>query len=167
MWEYANFSPGKSIEFPEPKVSKYRKNSLTDIYLLASQWGLNSNLRVTGQGLLIRNMIVKTCSTTKLRSLGVNVHLKGRLVGNSCLWIFTRVDNNQGGDIPALRPVCMIRKMVDTQRCFCVFGHKSPSVSYTQNDYLTENGFGTNKSNGHLNDPTFAKLSPRESEQAK
>ena len=22
MWEYANFSPGKSIEFPEPKVSK-------------------------------------------------------------------------------------------------------------------------------------------------
>ena len=22
MWEYANFTPGKSLEFPEPKVSK-------------------------------------------------------------------------------------------------------------------------------------------------
>ena len=69
-------------------------------------------------------MIIKTCSTVKLRSLGVNVHIKGRLVGNSCLWIFTRVDNATG-DIPSLRPICMIRKMVDTQRVFCVFGHKN------------------------------------------
>ena len=28
MWEYANFSPGKSVEFPEPKVSKYREISI-------------------------------------------------------------------------------------------------------------------------------------------
>ena len=98
-----------------------------NILILASQWGLNSNLRVTGQGLLVRNMIVKTCSTTRLRSLGANIHMKGRLVGNSALWIFTRVDESTN-DIPACRPIIMLRKMVDTQRVFCVFGHKSPSV---------------------------------------
>ena len=73
-------------------------------------------------------MIIKTCSTVKLRSLGMNIHLKGRLVGNSCLWVFTRIDS-PAGDIPPLRPICMIRKMVDTQRVFCVFGHKSRTFS--------------------------------------
>ena len=75
----------------------------------------------------MRNMIIKTCSTVKLRSLGMNIHIKGRLVGNSSLWIFTRVDGATG-DIPPLRPICMIRKMVDTQRVFCVFGHAHNSV---------------------------------------
>ena len=89
------------------------RRALKLTYLIASQWGLNSNLRVTGQGLLIRNMIVKTCSTVRMRSLGVNMHLKGRLVGNSCLWIFSRVDSTKG-DIQPCRPICIIRKMVDT-----------------------------------------------------
>ena len=61
----------------------------------------------------------------------MNIHIKGRLVGNSCLWIFTRVDG-VSGDIPPLRPICMIRKMVDTQRVFCVFGHKSPTHNTNQ-----------------------------------
>ena len=51
MWEYANFDGGKSMEFPEPKVT--------------SSWAINSNLKITGQGLLIRNMLMKMCSTSK------------------------------------------------------------------------------------------------------
>ena len=79
MWEYANFEAGKSMEFPEPKV--------------VSQWAMNSKLRVTNQGLLIRNMLIKTCSTTKQRALGTLISIKGRLIGNSSLWIFGRIDD--------------------------------------------------------------------------
>lgn len=112
MWEYANFSPGKSIEFPEPKIT--------------TRWALNSNLKIAPQqGLLIRNVAIKTTSAVRLRSLGCQVSIKGRLVGNSCLWIFSRHENNSTQDVPAERPVCILRKLVDTQRLFCIFGQKN------------------------------------------
>ena len=117
--------------------------------------------------MLIRNMIIKTCSTVRMRSLGVNMHLKGRLVGNSCLWVFSRVNSDQG-DIQPCKPICIIRKMVDTQRVFCVFGHKSPSVQVQADagdEFIMEeknNGVGVPLNS--MNSASFRQLSAKASD---
>ena len=114
MWEFANFDGGRSSEFPEPKIT--------------SQWDMSNNLKVNNQGILLRNLVIGCCSKVKLRSLGCKVTIKGRLVGGSSLWIFSRVDG-EDGEIQAQRPICVIRKLVDSQRLFCIFGQKNPMIN--------------------------------------
>ena len=59
--------------------------------------------------------------------------------------------------------------MVDTQRIFCVFGHKSPSVPIQPSDLQYGNGM-TDITNQEVNGahsaaaPDFLKLTPRTSE---
>ena len=86
LWQFASFVGGRSIEFPEPRIT--------------SQWDISNNLRVNKQGLLLKNMIIQTCTNVKLRSLACEVHIKGRLVGSSSLWIFTRLEGDKS-DIQA------------------------------------------------------------------
>jgi hypothetical protein len=50
--------------------------------------------------------------------MAIQVQIKGRLFGNSMFWIFTRVNEN----IELSRPICILRKMPDSQRVFCIFG---------------------------------------------
>ena len=60
----------------------------------------------------------------------------------------------------------MIRKMVDTQRCFCIFGHKSPTVVVPTSE-LHDEGLQdvTNIAYNSMNAPDFFnKLTPRTSE---
>ena len=59
MWEFANFDGGKSVEFPEPKIT--------------SQWDMSNNLKVNKQGLLMRNLIIGSCGKVKLRSLSTEI----------------------------------------------------------------------------------------------
>eukprot|EP00347_Sterkiella_histriomuscorum_P004759 403359216 len=103
LWEYANFNPGGSYECPAPQII----NSWT-----------TSKLTGTNRGLLIRSQIIKTIPRFSLRSLAVSIQVKGRLFGNSMFWIFTRVSEN----IETNRPICIIKKMPDSQRVFCIFG---------------------------------------------
>lgn len=99
----------------------------------------------------MRNMLIKTCSTSKQRALGTLISIKGRLIGNSSLWIFGRIDD-EDPDIQPSRPICIIRKLVDTQRLFCIFGQKNPGKLYqagaddnqlqaSQNDISMISGF--------------------------
>jgi hypothetical protein len=53
-----------------------------------------------------------------LRTLALAITIKGRLFGNSMFWIFTRVKDN----IELSKPVCILKKMPDSQRVFCIFG---------------------------------------------
>jgi len=82
--------------------------------------GTNNN------GLLIRSQIIKPFPTFTLRTLGLSVQIKGRLFGNSMLWLFSRVSSDDmgvGGLEPtANRPVCILKKIPDSQRLFCIFG---------------------------------------------
>lgn len=107
VWEYANFSAGKSIDMPDPKV--------------CSQWDKRHKLDVSASGLLIRDLIIKTCQTVRLRSLGAKMHIRGRLVGGSSLWLFTRVTGSTG-QMEERKPICVIKKEVDSQRVFVIFG---------------------------------------------
>jgi hypothetical protein len=63
-----------------------------------------------------------------LRTMAVAISIKGRLYGNSMFWIFTRVKDN----IEVNKPVCILKKMPDSQRVFCIFGQmveRTTSVS--------------------------------------
>jgi len=83
-----------------------------------SSWGRSNNLGVTGSGLLIRSMIIKTVPSCRLRSLGCKISVKGRLVGSSCMWFFTRAAK----EIETNKPVIFLKKMPDAQRIFVAFG---------------------------------------------
>ena len=90
-------------------------------FSLGSRWGKSNKLDVSASGLLIRDIVIKTCQATRLRSLATKISLKGRLVGGSSLWIFTRIAGNTG-QLEAKKPICVLKKEVDTQRIFCIFG---------------------------------------------
>jgi hypothetical protein len=45
-----------------------------------------------------------------LRTMAVQIHIKGRLFGNSMFWVFTRVKDN----IEVNKPVCILKKMPDS-----------------------------------------------------
>jgi hypothetical protein len=51
----------------------------------------------------------------------VKVNIRGRLVGGSSLWLFTRISGTSG-QMEASKPICVIKKEVDTQRVFVIFG---------------------------------------------
>lgn len=86
----------------------------------------------TSRGLLIRSQIIKTLSHVALRSMAAQITVKGRLFGNSMFWIFTRVKDN----IEVNKPICILKKMPDSQRVFCVFGQMvdRPSLQPDNND---------------------------------
>jgi hypothetical protein len=84
---------------------------------LVNQW-TTSKLTGTNRGLLIRSQIIKTMKSFTLRTMGVSVTIKGRLFGNSMFWVFTRVRDN----IEVNKPICILKKMPDSQRVFCIFG---------------------------------------------
>ena len=50
--------------------------------------------------------------------MAIQIQIKGRLFGNSMFWIFSRVREN----IELNRPICILRKLPDSQRVFCIFG---------------------------------------------
>jgi hypothetical protein len=50
--------------------------------------------------------------------MGVEINVKGRLFGNSMFWIFTRANDN----IEISKPICILKKMPESARIFCVFG---------------------------------------------
>lgn len=99
LWEYAMFTAGKSLDMPDPRV--------------CSQWDKKNKLEVSASGLLIRDLIVKTCQSVKLRAMGTRISIKGRLVGGSSLWLFTRVLGTTG-QLEAKKPICVLKKEVDT-----------------------------------------------------
>ena len=84
---------------------------------LVNNWTV-SKLTGTSRGLLIRSQIIKTVAKVSLRTMGVEVNVKGRLFGNSMFWIFTRSKDN----IEPSKPICILKKMPDSARIFCVFG---------------------------------------------
>lgn len=65
-----------------------------------------------------------------LRTLALNISIKGRLFGNSMFWIFTRVKDN----IEPSKPVCILKKMPDSQRVFCIFGQMVEKVNMVNPD---------------------------------
>lgn len=155
MWEYALFNAGKSIDMPDPRVCKYQRTNLS----AGSQWDKKNKLEVSASGLLIRDLIIKTCQTTKLRALGTKVHIKGRLVGGSSLWLFTRITGTTG-QLEAKKPICVIKKEVDTQRVFCIFGLLTDVSKLEKPNYLKE--FTSNKSvNLSMNAQDLAKTEPK------
>jgi hypothetical protein len=70
--------------------------------------------------------------------MAVQITVKGRLFGNSMFWIFTRVKDN----IEVNKPICILKKMPDSQRVFCVFGQmvertpQQPNATIDNNDTL-------------------------------
>lgn len=69
-----------------------------------------------------------------LRTIGISINIKGRLFGNSMFWVFTRVKDN----IEVNKPICILKKMPDSQRIFCIFGQmveKITSISGDSNRY--------------------------------
>ena len=82
-----------------------------------SKWQVG-RLTGTSKGLMIRSQIIKWTHKLSLKALASNISIRGRLHGNSLFWIFTRVDEN----IELAKPVCILKKMPDSQRVFCVFG---------------------------------------------
>ena len=79
LWDYANFNPGGSYDNPCPEIM--------------NDWNA-SKLTGSSKGLLIRSQAIKTTDVVNLRSMAVEVNVKGRLVGNSMFWIFTRVQDS-------------------------------------------------------------------------
>ena len=72
------------------------------------------------------------------------VNIKGRLFGNSMFWIFTRVKDN----IEVSKPVCILKKMPDSQRVFCVFGQMVERTgSMAQQNYKRKDEDGNNQMN--------------------
>lgn len=65
-----------------------------------------------------------------LRTMAVSVSIKGRLFGNSMFWVFTRVKDN----IEATKPICILKKMPDSQRVFCIFGQMVERITSVAND---------------------------------
>lgn len=88
---------------------------------LASKWAKSSKLTVNESGLLLRNLAIKPESPIRIRALGCRMNLKARLVGNSGIWLFSRVPD-QGDQISPYKPVVYIRKIVETQRIFVNIG---------------------------------------------
>ena len=64
--------------------------------------------------------------------MAVQVQMKGRLFGNSMFWVFTRVKDN----IEVNKPVCILKKMPDSQRVFCIFGQMVERVTSVSHDSL-------------------------------
>jgi hypothetical protein len=83
---------------------------------------LNEAGSISNLGLLLRSQIIRPQHTFTLRSLALQIHLKGRLYGSSMLWIFTRQEKDMGVEFGEGRPVCIIKKLPDSQRLFCIFG---------------------------------------------
>lgn len=72
----------------------------------------------------------------KVRALSAKVEIEGRLTGSSQLWINLRVTDST--NIQPNRPVVIIKKQVETQRLFCVYGHLKKFVQTTGNDSESE-----------------------------
>lgn len=100
------------MNVPPPKLV-----NPSDLKSIVNSWTA-SKLTGTNRGLLIRSQIIKTIPQFYLRSMAVSIQVKGRLFGNSMFWIFTRASEN----IETGKPVCILKKMPDSQRVFCIFG---------------------------------------------
>jgi hypothetical protein len=69
-------------------------------------------------GLQLRDTVVRYAKPVTLRSIGLEVRISARLVGEATLWVFSRGDSVTDPDAA----ICKIRKEQDCQRIFLIFG---------------------------------------------
>jgi hypothetical protein len=100
-WETASFYPGSSDTPTEVRSEFFPVN--TDN---------------TPFGLQLRSVIIRTTHTVRLASIACELKLSFRLTGDSTLWIITRGTSVRDPDAV----VCKIKKELDNQRVFLIFG---------------------------------------------
>lgn len=82
-----------------------------------SSWS-TTPITCSPDGLQLKDLVVKLSSPITLRSIGVEVKLSARLVGNATIWVFSRGDSVTDPK----SAICKVKKEQDSQRVFLVFG---------------------------------------------
>jgi hypothetical protein len=79
---------------------------------------MTTQLPCSPDGLQLKDLVVKLSRPVTLRSIGVEVKLSARLVGEATIWVFSRGDSVTDPQ----SAICKIKKEQDSQRVFVVFG---------------------------------------------